>query len=374
MRTALCAIYEESGTLPRDIEYMINNLRTEVNYLIIIINGVLENKEAIEEQADSLVVRENRGFDAGAFKDAFFRPEVRAVIDQSDELVFCNNTFYGPFISFSELFDKMSSSKADFWGLNYSDNGVLHFIQSYFLVFRRKILQHNMLDSFFKENIDENTTDITDALINFERGLFQYLVRKNYKFDYIWKQTYHVLGACDGSVCYDKLPLLKKKAFSEEYFNKNRMLNCLKYININYDYDVTMILEDIYNRYSIEIQMEEVRQHRDNIMSNKLEREKISREDILHFCNKYSKVYIYGAGTSYLKIKYVLGFIDRDVIAGFIVSDGKRTKDFFEGKKIYEISEMKVNLDAPIIVAMNVRNTHEVKQYLTPFRNVLMWE
>ena len=55
-------------------------------------------------------------------------------------------------------------------------------------------------------------------------------------------------------------------------------------------------------------------------------------------------------------------------------SDGKRTKDFFEGKKIYEISEMKVNLDAPIIVAMNVRNTHEVKQYLTPFRNVLMWE
>lgn len=135
-----------------------------------------------------------------------------------------------------------------------------------------------------------------------------------------------------------------------------------------------MILEDIYNRYSIEIQMEEVRQHRDNIMSNKLEREKISREDILHFCNKYSKVYIYGAGTSYLKIKYVLGFIDRDVIAGFIVSDGKRTKDFFEGKKIYEISEMKVNLDAPIIVAMNVRNTHEVKQYLTPFRNVLMWE
>ncbi len=54
MRTALCAIYEESGTLPRDIEYMINNLRTEVNYLIIIINGVLENKEAIEEQADSL--------------------------------------------------------------------------------------------------------------------------------------------------------------------------------------------------------------------------------------------------------------------------------------------------------------------------------
>ena len=133
MRTALCAIYEESGTLPRDIEYMINNLRTEVNYLIIIINGVLENKEAIEEQADSLVVRENRGFDAGAFKDAFFRPEVRAVIDQSDELVFCNNTFYGPLISFSELFDKMSSSKADFWGLNYSDNGVLHFIQSYFL-------------------------------------------------------------------------------------------------------------------------------------------------------------------------------------------------------------------------------------------------
>ena len=42
-----------------------------------------------------------------------------------------------------------------------------------------------------------------------------------------------------------------------------------------------MILEDIYNRYSIEIQMEEVRQHRDNIMSNKLNGRK-SQEKI--FC------------------------------------------------------------------------------------------
>lgn len=373
MRTALYVIYEESGRLPRDVSYMINGLKSEVDYLAVIVNGFIEGHEAIKKLADCLVIRENKGFDAGAYKVALSNAKIKEAASRSDELVFCNATFYGTFIPFKEIFGRMDASGADFWGLNYSDNGVSHFLQSYFLVFRRRILSDNVLDVFFDEHVDENTEDFMEVLINFEKGLFQYLVRKGYKFDALCRQTYHILGACDGSVCLDRLPLLKKKAFSKRYFERNALLNCLKYIDASYNYDIEMILEDVYDRYSIDIKLDEVRRHKLDIRAKKMERDYISREDILRFCEKFNLIYIYGTGRVYLKIKEVLGLLDRDAIAGFIVSDGAREHECFEGKKVYELSELKPNLDIPIMVALGIRNTREVMPCLAGFKNVLLW-
>lgn len=374
MRMAIYVIYEKSRRLSQDVKYMISSLRNIVDYLAVVVNGDIDEQEMLEKLSDDLIIRENRGFDAGAYKTAFSKIRIKEQIDKSDELVFCNDTFYGVFITFSEIFDRMNTSEADFWGLNYSDNGFTHFIQSYFLVFRRNILKDNVLKVFFDQYINENTTEIMDVLVNFERGLFQYLVKKGYKFDTLYKQNYHIFDASDGSICYDKLPLLKKKAFSKKYYERRVLLNCLKYIDVNYEYDITMILNDISNRYSIEIKYDEVKKHEINIQAKKMKRDRISREDIICFCRKFEHIYIYGKGKIYLNIKEILGFIDRDVIAGYIVSDGKRQSEYFEGKKVYEISELKINLDTPIIVAMNSKNTQAVTPYLTEFNNVLLWE
>lgn len=374
MRTAIYVIYEKSEKLPRDVKYMINDLRNVADYLIIVVNGDIDEQGMLEKLADDLIIRENRGFDAGAYKTTLSAVRIKEQVDKSDELVFCNDTFYGTFIPFSEIFDRMNASEADFWGLNYSDNGFTHFIQSYFLVFRRNILEANVLEVFFDKYINENTTEIMDVLVNFERGLFQYLVRKGYKFNTLCRQNYHIFDASDGSICYDKLPLLKKKAFSEKYYERKVLLNCLKYIDMNYEYDINMILSDIYNRYSIEIGYDEVKKHEINIQAKKMGRDRISREELLCFCRKFGQVYVYGKGKIYLNIKEVLGFVDKDVIAGYIVSDGKRQNECFEGKKVYEISELKINLDTPIIVAMNSKNTQAVIPYLAGFNNVLLWE
>lgn len=375
MRTVLYVIYEKNGKLSRDIEYMIKELKKVVDHLIIIINGGLEQKERLREMADELIIRNNRGFDAGAYKSAFLKVEVKDLIDRSDELIFCNGTFYGPFISFSEIFERMESSKTDFWGLNYSDNGLVYFLQSYFLVFKKRILSDKVLDTFFDEYIDENTTEIVDVLLNFERGLFRYLVRGGYQFDALCRQTYHILNSSDGSVCLDKLPVLKKKAVSKKYFDRNVLLNCLKYIDSSYDYDVTMILEDLYSRYSITIEYDEIRRHKLSIQAKKIERQKINREKIFQFCDRFHKIYIYGIGRYCLSIMEILDYIDKDIIEGFIVSDGERTEQYFNGKPVYELSELKVKPDIPVIVALGRANTQTVKPYLEKFKNILpLWE
>lgn len=375
MRTALYVVYEKSERLPRDVEYMIGELKMAVDHLIIIVNGSLKQEERLRQTADYLLLRDNRGFDAGAYKEAFFKTEVKRLIDRSDELIFCNGTFYGPFLPFEEIFDKMAYSESDFWGLNYWDNGLLNFfLQSYFLVFRKRILSEKALDVFFKEYIDENTIKMEDVLMNFERGLFRYLVRKGYQFDALCRQTYHILTDSDGSVCWDGLPLLKKKAASKKYFDKNVLLNCLKYIDSHYDYDVTMILEDLRERYCIGIDYDEIRQHTLNIQAKKMKREKISREEIFQFCSKFNKIYLFGTGRYSLSVIEILKYTGRDMIEGFLVSDGERVKPYFEGKPVYELSELKEKTDIPIIVALGSVNTQAVKPNLKEFKNILLWE
>ena len=102
MRMVIYVIYEKSGRLSRDLEYMLKELRGVTDYLVIVINGEIDAQEMLDNLADYLIIRENKGFDAGAYKTALSQTKIKEQVDKSDELVFCNDTFYGVFISFLE--------------------------------------------------------------------------------------------------------------------------------------------------------------------------------------------------------------------------------------------------------------------------------
>lgn len=242
---AILVLYNKNGRLTKDVEYLINCLKEAVNKLVIVVNGNLEESEKVNLLADYLLIRKNTGYDAGAYKAALFNDIIYEMLLECKELIFCNDTFYGPFISFKEIFKRMENTKADFWGINLSDNGVLTFIQSYFMLFKRRIWESGDLKSFFEIMIDEDTLDFNQVLFSFERGIFEFLIKRNYKYDALNLQRYHVCTAVDGSICYENLPLLKKKAFSKKFYVKDKMLNALHYIEENYDYDLNLILYDI---------------------------------------------------------------------------------------------------------------------------------
>ncbi len=173
---------------------LIRGLRENVTDFVIVINGECKDTDLLRQYAGIIIERENKGFDGGAFKVALAMPGVQELVARSDELVLCNDTFYGSFVPFSDIFAKMRGSEADFWGIRFADNGLTQLLQSFFLVFRKRILSSCILTDFFAL-YPENSTNFNDALVFFERNIFCYLTEKGYTHDAFYKLRYRALDA-----------------------------------------------------------------------------------------------------------------------------------------------------------------------------------
>ena len=65
-RTAIFPFYHKQGRLTNDVEFLIKSLKQIADTLVVVSNGQLEDRSKMEQLADILIVRENRGYDAGA--------------------------------------------------------------------------------------------------------------------------------------------------------------------------------------------------------------------------------------------------------------------------------------------------------------------
>jgi malate dehydrogenase (oxaloacetate-decarboxylating)(NADP+) len=94
-------------------------------------------KESIPEEV-AICVRENKGFDFGAWSQVMSELDFGKV----DRLYWVNDSIYGPLNdeSFNKLIDRVRNSKSDFIGLTFNKKYFFH-LQSYFLVFNKKILK-----------------------------------------------------------------------------------------------------------------------------------------------------------------------------------------------------------------------------------------
>lgn len=372
MRTAIFSVYQKNLFVPDDVVFLLKSLRSVSDKIIVVVNGNINNSNVLEENSDIVFYRENKGFDAGAYKFVLNKDAHLNFIQNSDELVFCNDTFYGPFISFKQIFEEMDSVECDFWGLNLADNGFVTFLQSFFLCFRKKILNSRILDLFFSDEINENTLDFYEVLLKFERGIFEYLVKNDFKYGYYRRQIHHVMSNPAGSILYDNLPLLKKKAFSERFYNNDSILDALCCINKNYAYNVDYIIDDVKDRYGLVINKNDFC-NRDisKVSSKTMDYSMVSKNQIKDFVKNHKSVYLYGAGRLARTISELIGI---ENIQGFIVSSIGENKNSYLDKPVYCINDFFKELTVPVIVALNSANTAEVKSVLKDFKNVLfLW-
>lgn len=371
-RTAIYVYYDKEGIIHNDALWQLAELKRNVNYLIVVINGNLVGDVPMREYADEIIYRENTGFDAAAYKAVITDLGKKAIIESCDELVLCNNSFYGPFCSFEPIFEKMSGNDVDFWGMAYLEYGFFRCIESFFMVFRKNILQNQDLQNYFRDHIAYDTDDFTSICLAFEHGLFECLVDKGYKFDAYSNSKHWIHRDVLEIIKVDGLPVLKKKAFSQKYYDEKRMLDALRYISEKFDYDIDYILDNEKTGSEIKSKLAET----DNV-DYKLRVIPLpkSREKIRSFLRENGAIYIYGYG---LFSRYIVDFLadDETVIKGFVVSDGQNTKaENPYGAPVYNISQLRKELDAPILVALNEENTMDVQGGLVGFSNIFyIWE
>ena len=72
-RLGIFVFYDASGIVDLYIQELLKSLLSELNKLVIVVNGKITNncRQVLEKYSNNIFIRENKGFDAGAYKEFF---------------------------------------------------------------------------------------------------------------------------------------------------------------------------------------------------------------------------------------------------------------------------------------------------------------
>lgn len=341
-RLGIFSFYDKDGIVDSYIEYLLDELVTVLDKLIIVVNGEVneEGRSLFFRYTSDLIIRENKGFDAGAYADVIANVLGDSIMDW-DELILCNDTFFGPFVPMKSIFEKMEKERFDFWGLNVVESKLLSHIQSYFLVFGAKILHSGDLTEYFRSNIDPLENDVAEVYGKFERGLFLYLIEKQYSYGaYCNTELCCIYESPD--ICLERygLPVLKKKAFSEQ-FDLQASINAVRYLRHSTNYDIDHISQCVQRLYGLRIGQETMSEYIPPSMEKAvhLEFSRFSRDE-LDACIDGRDFYIYGTGLCGRSLYYTHLHKNKG-LKGFIVSDSERIeKSLICGFPVFHYGEI----------------------------------
>lgn len=363
-RLGIFSFYDKEGIVDKYVYFLLNDLATVVKRVIIVVNGKLTSDGLclFQKFSDEIIIRYNRGYDAGAYAAALKYLGNEEIL-KYEELVFCNDTFFGPFNSFESIFNSMETKICDFWGLNGFFGVVFQHMQSYFLVFRSSILKENLLIEYFSKNINDNTIRLNDVYCQFEMGLFDFLFRqceKKYAM-YALPCDYDVYRYSYACTKYNNLPIIKKKSFSQIEKDEKNILCTLSYVKYETSYDLNLILDCIQRIYGLYIDIEKIKPVKFLELPLLIEvPEPISTEkEIEDFCNS-RKFYIYGTGMYASKAYWRFAKNNKNFI-GFIVSDNRRgdVLELYE-MPIFEYSEISNIQQKNILLGVGPELTEEI--------------
>ncbi|MEY8482208.1 rhamnan synthesis F family protein [Lachnospiraceae bacterium 48-21] len=346
-RCGIFVFFNEKGIVGNYVEELLKKLDEIVEKLIVIVNGEIRNDEKLKlyKYSNTILQRDNIGFDGGAYKDVIVSLLSKGAWEQWDELLLINDTFYGFFFSWNEIFSVMNGRSCDFWGISSHPGGREAFlkgeivpphIQSYFILIKKRMLSHYTFYQFWR-NL-KYPKDYIEAIKNFEINFTVYFDKNGFQWESwldVQKAKFGInLNQLDAWITQLHFPVLKRKMYKlQSYLSMKKIF---QYIDKFTDYPVEVIYEDIYLR-SIEGKTRPY-----------------NPEQIKRFCKEYEEIFIFGNGIYAKNIEHFL--IDNGIfICGNIVS-----KMDSEIDRVYELEEFEVKPRQGIIVALNEKHLKEV--------------
>ncbi|MGN1152908.1 MAG: rhamnan synthesis F family protein, partial [Candidatus Gastranaerophilaceae bacterium] len=216
--------------------------------------------EKISQLVCSSLVGRHGEYDFGSYKRGFQYALSNKLLENCEELVFCNDSCYGPLYSFDNVFNKMDAVDCDFWGITYNPIGVEKddinqlyednspHVQSFFFVFKPQVFNSQVFIDFITNVKKEENKYL--IVINYEIGLSKLLYNNGFKSSFYCQYSQKCNNASwfhpKKLFLHDKCPLIKTSIFRSE----RKITNLLKLINKYTDYDIELIKKDLkYNTY-----------------------------------------------------------------------------------------------------------------------------
>lgn len=145
-RLAVLAQWSKTGDLPPHVAVHLERLRPHTARLVLVTNSPLDavGRARAKITCDAIIERENRGFDFAAWRDALAQENV----SDFEEILLTNSSVIGPLFDLGPAFDRMFGVECDFWGMTENHARRRH-LQSYFLVFRRRVIESKIWQDFW---------------------------------------------------------------------------------------------------------------------------------------------------------------------------------------------------------------------------------
>lgn len=376
-RLCIFCFYDSKGTVDKSVEYLLGELTLNSDRLIIVINGKIEDggKKILQTYSNDVVIRENVGYDAGAYKFAIFKYLKIEEIRQYDELVLCNDTFIGPFVPLKDIFETMEKTECDLWAINGVDWKFLPDIQSYFFVFNKSIIRDERFFKYWEDNIDEHTRCLEDVYAQFETGLFYYLTqveKKRYSV-YVPENNCNIYTSVSVAIKKYGIPLIKKKALKKYTDSQDDIIDAMQYILETNCYPVENIIDYIQRFCDVKITKEYISNYvvnKSNIEERTYIEVETTTEEMKKRIDESKGFYIYGCGIWARKIYWNL-CRNNDNFKGFLITDIKKFghKGLY-GFDVVQIDKIDINQDFDIVLGANKANAIEiVDNYLLNINN-----
>lgn len=229
---AVLVVFTDDGIIDNYVLYLAEQVKAIVRTLVITVNGnpKKEMLEKIDNCSDYVFVRENEGFDCGAYKETLESYLGWDKVREYDELILLNDSCYGPIYPLEPVFEQMDERRLDFWGIteqtpikagNYTNVLLPYHIQTYFVVITKKMLHSKEFSDFW--NLVKLSNGYDDTVANFELKFTDYFNSHGYASGayvdcsafcksvdetqaYVFMNSFRLISE-------HKCPLLKKKVF-----------------------------------------------------------------------------------------------------------------------------------------------------------------
>lgn len=187
--------YDPDGYVDSAVLHTLNGLRPHAEHIMVVSNGFLqaESRERLAAAADEVFERENVGFDSGAYRSAIGRVGY-SKLEEYDEVMLVNYTFFGPITTFDDLFARMDPKPIDFWGMTdhvataphpILGKGVMpEHLQSYWIAFRKSLVSSADFREYWASL--PNGMSYHDVITVFETALTRHFA----DLGYAWESAY----------------------------------------------------------------------------------------------------------------------------------------------------------------------------------------
>ena len=219
-RALIFAHYDKDNIIDDYIIYYLRALKQVAETVIFVSCNNIENPECLTGLVDKIIDEPHNEYDFGSYKRGFLYLQDK--LNDYDELIFANDSCYGPLYPLENIFVEMGNKKCDFWGITKNRFGLIKnkykykvierpHLQSYFLVFDKNVFLSKVFVDFINSIIHLEKKN--DIIINYEIALTEKLEAAGFKSDFyiraFYKYNQALLSFWRCLIIKYKMPFLK---------------------------------------------------------------------------------------------------------------------------------------------------------------------